>query len=61
MAEIQGNVKYQATMGHVYAEPLQPPSQHTGIITGATAILIRQYETANELLLHNWAVVKGFW
>ena len=61
LADIQGDVMYQVQLGQVYVEPLQLPSQHGGIIAGATAIPIHQSETANKLLLCGWAAVKGFW
>ena len=60
LAEIQGTVKFQATTGENYVPPVQPPMQHAGITGQVSSILIKQYEAANNLLLHNWVVVSCF-
>ena len=60
LAEIQGAVEYQATTGEKYVPPVQPPTQQSGITGRVSSVIIKQYEAANNLLLHDWAVVSGF-
>ena len=60
LAEIQEAARYLATTGFQYVAPTQPPNRHAEIVPATTAHRSALLTAENDLLKHNWAIVKGF-
>ena len=60
LAEIQELEQYLATTGFQYVAPTQPPNRHEEIVPTTTAHRSALLTAENDLLKHDWAIVKGF-
>ena len=60
LAEIQDKGRYLATTGLHYVASTQPSSRHAGILATTTAHRTALLRAENDLLKHDWVIVKGF-